>query len=195
MKNKIIFPLAVGKKLDKLKAGDEVEIYGTIYVARDAAHKKMIAAFAEKSPLPFPVKGSLVYYMGPSPAPPGKIIGSCGPTTSSRMDKNTIPLLRAGMKATMGKGSRSVEIEQACKKYRAVYLLTYGGCGAYLNRFVKKARCFAYSELGPEAVYKLEVEGFPAIVGIDTKGKNIYNKGTGLTSHPLIHPSPLGGED
>lgn len=170
----IKFPLDNDKQLEKLKYGDEVEIYGTIYVARDAAHKKMMDTLKKKSPLPFPVKGNLIYYMGPSPAPPGKTIGACGPTTSSRMDGSTVPLLRAGLKATMGKGSRSKEIEQACKKYKAIYLLTYGGCGAYLSRFVKKAVCLAYCELGPEAIYKLEVEEFPAIVGIDTNGNNIY---------------------
>lgn len=182
MKHKIIFPLDDDRRITKLKAGDEVEISGIIYVARDAAHKKMIEALAEKHPLPFPVKGSIIYYMGPSPAPPGKAIGSCGPTTSSRMDTSTIPLLNAGLKATMGKGGRSKEIEAACKNYKAIYLITYGGCGAYLNRFVKKAECFAYRELGPEAIYRLEVEGFPAITGIDTRGKNVYNN-TGLTSH------------
>ncbi len=179
MKYKIKFPVDNDREIGKLRVGDEVEISGTIYVARDAAHKKMIEALTKKSPLPFPAEGSLVYYMGPSPAPPGRIIGSCGPTTSSRMDRNTVPLLRAGLKATMGKGNRSKEIEQACRKYKAVYLLTYGGCGAYLNRFVKKAGCFAYCELGPEAVYRLEVEGFPAIVGIDTKGNNVYNRDSG----------------
>ncbi len=173
---KIEFPLENDKQISRLKAGDEVEIYGTIYVARDAAHKKMIEAVLKKSPLPFPVRGGLIYYMGPTPAPPGKVLGSCGPTTSSRMDKNTIPLLKAGLKATMGKGDRSKDIEDACRKYGAIYLLTYGGCGAYLNRFVKKAECFAYCELGPEALYRLEVDGFPAIVGIDSNGKNLYNK-------------------
>jgi fumarate hydratase subunit beta len=173
---RIKFPLADDRQIKELKAGNEIEIYGTIYVARDTAHKKMVESLMKKHSLPFPVKGNLIYYMGPTPAPPGKIIGSCGPTTSSRMDKNTIPLLKAGLKATMGKGNRSKDIEDACKKYNTVYLLTYGGCGAYLNRFVRKAECFAYCELGPEAVYRLEVEGFPAIVGIDTNGKNIYNR-------------------
>lgn len=183
MTKRIRFPLDNDRQIKGLKTGDEVEIHGTVYVARDAAHKKMIDAVSKKSPLPFCMKGALIYYMGPTPAPPEKVIGSCGPTTSSRMDGNTIPLMQAGLKATMGKGSRSGEIERACKKYGAVYLVTYGGCGAYLNRFVRKAECFAYPELGPEAVYKLEVEGFPAIVGIDTKGNNVYNKCTGLTSH------------
>lgn len=176
MKKQIRFPLSDNSPIEKLRAGDEVEISGTIYVARDAAHKKLVDALNKKKPLPFPLKGSILYYMGPSPAPPGKIIGSCGPTTSSRMDKYTLPLLRGGLKATMGKGGRREEIAEGCKKHKAVYLVTYGGCGAYLNRFVKKSECFAYCELGPEAIYKLEVEGFPAIIGIDIRGKNLYNK-------------------
>ncbi|MBN1445160.1 MAG: fumarate hydratase C-terminal domain-containing protein [Candidatus Omnitrophica bacterium] len=176
MKKHLLFPLIDDRQIKSVRAGDEVEISGTIYVARDAAHKKLADALNKNKPLPLPLKGSIIYYMGPTPAPPGKIIGSCGPTTSSRMDKYTLPLLQSGLKATMGKGGRSEEIAAGCKKYKAVYLIAYGGCGAYLNRFVKKSECFAYCELGPEAIYKLEVKGFPAIAGIDIKGKNIYNK-------------------
>ncbi|HOL21400.1 MAG TPA: FumA C-terminus/TtdB family hydratase beta subunit [bacterium] len=172
----IQFPLKTGKEIELLKTGDEVEISGIIYVARDAAHKKLIYEINNKIPLPFPLKNNLIYYMGPSPTPEGKIIGSCGPTTSSRMDRYTIPLLQAGIKATMGKGERNEEIVSACKRYRAVYFITYGGCGAYLSKFVKKVECIAYPELEPEAIYKLEVEKFPAIVAIDTKGNNLYNK-------------------
>jgi len=168
MIKKIQFPLIDNKQIEKLRTGDEVEISGTIYVARDAAHKQLVDALNKNKPLPFPLKGSIIYYMGPTPAPPGKIIGSCGPTTSSRMDGYTLPLLQGGLKATMGKVERSAEITAGCKKYKAVYLITYGGCGAYLNRFVKKLDCVAYCELGPEAIYRLEVEGFPAIIGIDT---------------------------
>jgi fumarate hydratase subunit beta len=176
MKRQITFPVKTGKEIELLKIGDEVEIYGTIYVARDAAHKKLVETIAGKSGLPFPLKNNLIYYMGPSPTPEGKIIGSCGPTTSSRMDRYTVPLLKMGLKATMGKGERSEEIAKGCKKYKAIYLITYGGCGAYLSKFVKKVECIAYPELGPEAIYKLEVAQFPAIVAIDTKGNNLYNK-------------------
>ncbi|MCM8776891.1 MAG: FumA C-terminus/TtdB family hydratase beta subunit, partial [Candidatus Omnitrophica bacterium] len=172
---KIVFPLETGKEIESLKVWEEVEIYGIIYVARDAAHKKLISDIMNNNPLPFQLKNNLIYYMGPTPAPQGKIIGSCGPTTSSRMDRYTIPLLQKGLKATMGKGERDKEIISACKKYKTVYFITYGGCGAYLNKFVKKIECIAYPELGPEAIYKLNVEAFPAIIAIDTKGNNIYN--------------------
>jgi len=173
---KITFPLETGKEVEFLKTGDEIEIYGSVYVARDAAHKKLIYDIKNNSPLPFSFKNTIIYYMGPTPAPKGRIIGSCGPTTSSRMDRYTILLLKMGLKATMGKGERSEEIVSACKRYRAVYFITYGGCGAYLSKFVKKVECIAYPELEPEAIYKLEVEQFPAIVAIDTKGNNLYNK-------------------
>lgn len=175
MKKKIKFPVKNGG-FEDLRAGTEVEISGIIFAARDAAHKKFIEALKKKEPLPFLVQGALIYYMGPSPAPPGKVIGACGPTTSLRMDKYTVPLFELGLRATMGKGGRDEKVVQACKKYGAIYLVTYGGCGAYLNRFVKKSKIIAYPQLGPEAVYRMEVQGFPAIVGIDIKGNNLYNK-------------------
>ncbi|HOJ40392.1 MAG TPA: FumA C-terminus/TtdB family hydratase beta subunit [bacterium] len=157
-----------------LKIGDPVAISGEIYVARDAAHQRMLAALQENRALPFPLENGLIYYMGPTPAPPGFVIGSCGPTTSSRMDKFTIPLLARGLRATMGKGRRSPAIASACRKYRAVYLATYGGCGAYLNRFVRECVLLAYPELGPEAIYRLKVREFPAIVVIDVTGRDFY---------------------
>jgi len=175
MKKKMKFP-AKDSDFRNFTAGSEVEISGTIYVARDAAHKKLVETVKMNRPLPFEIKGSLIYYMGPSPAPAGKVIGSCGPTTSSRMDNLTIPLLEKGLKATMGKGNRDKKITVACRKYNSLYLVTYGGCGAYLHQFVEKSEVIAYPELGPEAVYRLEVKNFPAIVGIDIKGNNIYNK-------------------
>ncbi|NLG12222.1 MAG: TRZ/ATZ family protein [Elusimicrobia bacterium] len=173
---KILFPLKTGKEIEALKAGDEIKLYGDIYVARDAAHKKLVKDISNKKKSPFPLKNNLIYYMGPTPAPKGKIIGSCGPTTSIRMDVYTPILLQKGIKATMGKGGRGREIIDACKKYRAIYLITYGGCGAYLSQFVKKFKCIAYGELSPESIYKLEIEGFPAIVAIDTKGNTLYNR-------------------
>ncbi|MCX8082463.1 MAG: FumA C-terminus/TtdB family hydratase beta subunit [bacterium] len=173
---KIYFPLKTVKEIEVLKVGEEVEIYGIIYVARDAAHKKLISDINKQETLPFQLKNNLIYYMGPTPAPEGKIIGSCGPTTSKRMDTYTSLLLQKGLKATIGKGERSEDIVSACKKYKAVYFITYGGCGAYLSKFIKKSECIAYKELGPEAIYKLEVEKFPAIVAIDTEGNSIYNK-------------------
>ena len=176
MKKKILMPLTE-KNLINLNAGDEVEISGKIYVARDSAHKKFSEAIKKEEELPFDIKNSLIYYMGPTPTPPNKIIGSCGPTTSSRMDSFTIPLLKLGLKATMGKGNRSKEIIKACSEFKAIYLITYGGCGAYLSKFVKKVKLIAYPELEPEAVYELKVDKFPAIVGIDIYGNDFYKKG------------------
>lgn len=171
---KIIFPVVKNGEIEKLKAGEEIIISGIIYAARDAAHKKFIEIINKGKKLPVEIKNSLIYYMGPSPAPPGKIIGSCGPTTSIRMDNLTIPLFQIGLKSTMGKGKRSNEIVKACKKYRSVYFITYGGCGAYLSKFIKKFKCIAFPELGPEGVFELTVENFPAIVGIDIYGNSIF---------------------
>ncbi len=169
----IVFPVC-DRSLESLRAGDRVEISGTIYVARDAAHQRFIEALKKKRRLPVDLKDGLIYYMGPTPTPPGKVIGSCGPTTSSRMDALTVPLLARGLKGMMGKGRRSDEVIAGCRKYGAVYFITYGGCGAYLNGFVKEAEVAAYADLGPEAVYRLRVERFPAVVGIDTSGRDFY---------------------
>lgn len=158
--------------LKHLKAGDSLELSGTIYTARDAAHKKIFELIQAKQPLPFDLKNNLIYYTGPTPRPPGKIIGASGPTTSSRMDVYAPTLYQLGLKATMGKGPRSKEVIEACKKFNAVYLITYGGLGAYLAQFIKKAKLVAFPELGPEAVYQLELENFPAIIAIDYRGKN-----------------------
>jgi fumarate hydratase subunit beta len=157
-----------------LRAGDEVLFSGTMYTARDQAHKRLVEALIAKKKLPLPLKGAIIYYCGPTKTPKGKVIGSCGPTTAKRMDVFTPALLKAGMKAMIGKGSRSKEVIAAIKKYKAVYFLTYAGCGALLSRYVKKARPVAYKDLGPEAIYALEVVDFPLIVGVDSKGKSIY---------------------
>ena len=162
--------------IEKLEAGERVELTGNIFVARDCVHKKFIELIEKGKDLPVDLKGGVIYYMGPTPAPPGKIIGSCGPTTSSRMDKFTLPLLDYGLKGTIGKGKRSKEIVEAFKKYRAVYFVTFGGCGAYLSKFIKKIDLIAYPEFGPEALFLIEVENFPAIVGIDIYGNDIYEK-------------------
>ncbi len=172
---KIKLPLT-DNVIGRLKAGEKVELAGNLFVARDAVHKKFIEMIEKGKPLPVSLKGEVIYYMGPSPAPPGKIIGSCGPTTSSRMDEFTLALLPFGLKGTMGKGKRSKKIVKVCKKYRSIYLVTFGGCGAYLSKFVKKISLVAYPELGPEALFQIEVEDFPAIVGIDIYGNDIYEK-------------------
>ena len=128
----------------------------------------------KKKKLPIDLKGAVLYYCGPTKTPKGKIIGACGPTTSSRMDAFAPVLLKAGVLAMIGKGRRSPEVAEAIKKYKAVYFLTYAGCGALLAQSVRKARPVAYEDLGPEAIYKLEVKDFPLIVGIDSRGRNIY---------------------
>lgn len=171
---KIYFPLRNEKDVEKLHAGDYVLINGKILTARDAAHKKLIEILKSKKNIPINIKNELIYYTGPSPTPSGKIVGSIGPTTSKRMDNLTIPLLKLGLKATMGKGERGKKIIEALKKFKAVYFITYGGCGAYLNQFVKKIKLLIFEELGPEAIYELEVFEFPAIVGIDIYGNDFF---------------------
>lgn len=158
----------------ELKAGDEILYSGKLYTARDQAHKKLSEAIARGKKLPISLKGTIIYYCGPTNTPKGKAIGSCGPTTSSRMDAFTPVLLKAGLKGMIGKGSRSPEVIQAIKKYKAVYYLTYAGCGALLSLYVKKKRLVVYPELGPEAMYELEVKDFPLLVAIDARGRSIY---------------------
>lgn len=158
-------------KIKNLKAGDAVTLDGVIYTARDQAHKRLVQA----KKAPFKLKGAVIYYCGPTPAARGKVIGSAGPTTSRRMDEFTPALLGRGLLGMIGKGSRSKEVIQAIKKYKGVYFLTYSGCGALLSKYIKKKEPVAYADLGPEAIYKLEVKDFPLIVGIDTKGRSIYD--------------------
>ena len=158
----------------KLKVGDKIFFSGTIYTARDQAHKRLAEAIKKGRRLPIDLKGAIIYYCGPTKTPKGKIIGSCGPTTSSRMDEFTPILLKAGLIGMIGKGARSQEVIRAIKKYKAVYFLTYAGCGALLEKYVKKATPVAYRDLGPEAILRLEVKDFPLIVGIDARGNDIY---------------------
>lgn len=153
-----------------LKAGDQVLLSGKIYTARDAAHMK----FGAKPP--FDLKGQIIYYASPTPTKPGRVIGSIGPTTSSRMDAFAPALFKMGLKATIGKGRRSKEVIDAMKKNKAVYFVVPGGAAALLSKHVKASKVIAYPELGPEAVLELSVEDFPAIVAIDAKGKSLFNK-------------------
>jgi fumarate hydratase subunit beta len=166
-------------KVSHLKAGEIVLITGTIYTARDAAHKKMIESFPPHKHLwcggvPFDLKNQIIYYAGPTPALRGMAIGSCGPTTSSRMDAYTIPLLEKGLKGMIGKGKRNEEVIKAIKKFKAVYFIAVGGAAALLATKIKKAKIIAYPQLGTEAIYKLEVKDFPVIVAIDCNGENIF---------------------
>jgi fumarate hydratase subunit beta len=160
-----------------LKMGTKVLISGTIYTARDAAHAKMVQALEKGEKLPFDIRGQTIYYMGPSPARPGQVIGSTGPTTSSRMDGYTPQLLSEGLRAIIGKGNRSHDVIHALKKYNAVYFVTFGGAGALIAKCIKKAEVIAYPELAAEAIMKLEVENFPAIVANDIYGNDLYGAG------------------
>lgn len=158
----------------ELKSGDYVYITGTIYVARDAAHKRLMEALDRGEELPFPVKDAAIYYMGPSPAREGRPIGSAGPTTASRMDKYAPRLLDLGQKAMIGKGKRTQEVIEAIIKNKAVYFAAVGGAGALLSKCIKKSDLVCYEDLGAEAILKLEVEEFPVIVVVDCEGNNLY---------------------
>lgn len=158
----------------KLKAGDMVYITGTIYTARDAAHKRMAEALEKGESLPIDVKGNLIYYMGPSPAREGRPIGSAGPTTASRMDKYAPTLLDMGLGGMIGKGKRSKEVIDAIVRNSAIYFAAIGGAGALLSKAIRESEVVAYDDLGTEAIRKLKVERFPAIVVIDSKGNNLY---------------------
>jgi len=163
--------------IGQLHAGDNVTITGTIYVARDAAHKRFVEALDRGEPLPFDPRGQIIYYMAPSPAPPGKPIGSAGPTTSGRMDPYTPRLLEQGLKGMIGKGNRGPEVREALKKHKAVYFAAIGGAGALIANSIRKAEVIAYEDLGPEALLRLEVEAFPVIVVNDIYGGDAYEEG------------------
>ncbi|MBP5772653.1 MAG: Fe-S-containing hydro-lyase [Eubacterium sp.] len=164
------------EKIQSLKSGDYVYITGTIYTARDAAHKRMSEALAAGEELPIDVKDQIIYYMGPTPAKEGQVIGSAGPTTASRMDKYAPKLLNLGLSGMIGKGKRSQEVIDAIVLNEAVYFAAVGGAGALLSKCIKKSEVVAYEDLGTEAIRKLEVENFPAIVVIDRNGNNLYDE-------------------
>jgi fumarate hydratase subunit beta len=165
------------KVIAELKTGDNVLLNGIIYAARDAAHKKMVTALEKGEPLPFELKGQTIYYMGPTPARPGQVIGSAGPTSSYRMDIYAPRLMEAGLKGMIGKGQRTPAALDAMKKYKAVYFGAIGGAGALISQSIKKAEVIAYEELGTEAVRKLEVENFPVTVINDIYGGDLYQQG------------------
>jgi fumarate hydratase subunit beta len=163
-----------------LHAGDQIFLNGTIFTGRDAAHKRLAALIEQSKPLPVDLKDQIIYYTGPTPAQPGNVIGSAGPTTSSRMDKYTPGLLAAtGLKGIIGKGNRSESVIKALSSNCCIYFAAIGGAGAFLSRCIKRSELIAYEDLGPEAIYKLEVVDFPVIVAIDCFGKNIYMEGPG----------------
>lgn len=161
----------------KLKAGDSCLITGVIYTARDAAHKRLCELIERGEEFPFDIKDSIIYFVGPTPEKPGQAIGSCGPTTSYRMDAYSPELIKKGQTGMIGKGKRGPAVVDAMKEYGAVYFGAIGGCGALLSRCVKKAEVIAYDDLGAEAIRRLEVEDFPVIVVIDSEGNNLYETG------------------
>ena len=165
------------KTARELRSGDYVYITGTIYTARDAAHKRMYEALEQGKELPFDVKNSVIYYMGPSPAREGRPIGSAGPTTASRMDKYTPSLLDLGLKGMIGKGKRTDAVRQAIIRNGAVYFAAVGGAGALLSKAILSSEVIAYDDLGAEAIRKLEVKDMPLVVIIDTEGNNLYEIG------------------
>ena len=172
---KLKLPLE-NKDIRNLKVGESLLISGKLYTMRDAVHVILTDLIKKKKKLPLSLKGIAIYYAGPTPSPRGKVIGSCGPTTSARMDEFTPSLLRKGVKVMMGKGRRSSVVKDAIKRYRAVYLLAPSGCGALLSKKIKAKKLIAYKNLGPEAIYELEVKDFPVLVGIDSKGKDIFKE-------------------
>lgn len=161
----------------KLKAGDSCLISGVIYTARDAAHKRLCELLKDGKELPLDVKDAVIYFVGPTPAKPGEVIGSAGPTTSYRMDAYSPSLIKEGQTGMIGKGKRGPEVIEAMKKHGAVYFGAIGGCGALLSKCIKKAEVIAYDDLGAEAIRRLEVEDFPVVVIIDSEGNNLYETG------------------
>lgn len=184
----------------KLRAGDHAKFYGAIYTARDAAHRRMIDALAKGKPLPFDMRGQIIYYVGPSPARPGRVIGSAGPTTSMRLDPFTPALLDQGLKAIIGKGGRGSVVKQSLHDHKAVYFLAVGGAGALLSKTIRKMDVIAYEDLGTESVKRLEVEGFPAIVCCDMyggdlllQGKDAYRDQATLGAYESVPPAEKAG--
>ena len=172
---KIDLPFADGV-VDELRAGDMVHLSGTMYTGRDQTHRRLFALLDEGRELPVDLSGQLLYYVGPSPVRPGKVIGAAGPTTSYRMDAYTPRLLELGLKATLGKGSRSMPVREAMREHKAIYLATFGGAGALLSQCIKTVRLIAFEDAGPEAIFCFEVENFPAVVINDVQGRDFYEE-------------------
>jgi fumarate hydratase subunit beta len=176
MAKRIALPLT-DETVANLKAGDDVLLSGIMYVGRDSAHKRIVEALDLGKPLPFDIRGQTIYYMGPSPAKPGQAIGSAGPTTSGRMDSYSPRLMAEGLRGMVGKGMRTAAVKEAMKKYRAVYFAAIGGAGALISKAIKKSDVIAYEELGAEALLRIEVADFPAIVINDIYGGDLYEEG------------------
>ena len=174
---KDVTPPLSDAEAETLRAGDRVRITGVLFTARDAAHGRPLPLMDAGQPLPIDVRGQIIYYTGPSPARPGEVVGSIGPTTGGRMDKFTPKLYSLGLKGTIGKGGRSQPVKDALRQHKAVYMGAIGGAGAVLSRFVKRVEVVAYDDLGTEAIRRLEVEGFPVIVINDCHGGDLYQDG------------------
>jgi fumarate hydratase subunit beta len=184
----LITPIKKPSLLGKYRSGQNLTLQGSLIVGRDQAHKRMIALLEEGKSLPFDPEGAVIYYMGPSPAPPGKVIGAAGPTTSGRMDNLTIPLLKQGVKALLGKGRRAPVVKEALIEHGALYLAAVGGAGAFYGSLIKSVKVLAWPELGPEALLSLEIIDFPVLVINDLYGGDLYALG------PDKWKKVLGGE-
>ncbi len=182
--------------IDGLKVGDHVTFSGVIYTARDAAHKRLIELTKKGEPLPIDLTGQVIYYVGPTPPRPGAVIGSAGPTTAMRLDPYTEPMLELGLKGIIGKGGRGPAVREAIKNHHALYCIAVGGTGALLNRHIKKAEVVAFEDLGTEAIRRLEVDGFPAIVVNDCRGNDLLEEGKlqyRTSERPIPAVKALGG--
>jgi fumarate hydratase subunit beta len=177
MDYKVLTPPLVNKDIENLKAGDRVLITGNMYTGRDAAHKKMVELIGKGEKMPFDPTGQIIYFVGPAPAKPGQVMNSAGPTTSGRMNKYSPTVIAAGLKGMVGKGEMGAEVVEAMKKHKAVYMVATGGAGALIAGSITASEIVAWEELGPEAVRRLTVENFPAIVAQDCHGGNIYIEG------------------
>jgi fumarate hydratase subunit beta len=166
------------EQIPALRAGDDLLLSGTLFTARDAAHKRLAQLIADKQPLPLELANAVIYYCGPAPARPGDAVGPCGPTTSTRMDPYTPLLLSLGVKATIGKGKRSAPVTDACRTYRAVYCVATGGVAALLSQKVRRSEIVAFADLGPEAIWRFEVVDFPVTVALDSEGNDIFRPST-----------------
>jgi len=173
MLHKLKTPLSVGK-IKNIRAGDEILLSGEIYGARDGAHKRFMSAISENKELPFNLNDAVIFYVGPSPTPPGKKSGSAGPTTSARMDMFMEPLLKKGLRATIGKGDRSMQAKELMKKYSSLYFIVPGGISALLASKIIEIKPIAYEDLGPEAVFKIKIKDFPLFAAYDLSGNDIF---------------------
>lgn len=178
MKTVRLFTPLTEEAVASLKVGQKILLNGIIYTARDTAHYRLVKLIKKHKPLPIPLKNQIIYYTGPTPVAAGKIIGSAGPTTSSRMDPYTPELLKKGLKGMIGKGERGEAVIKALVKFKAVYFVAVGGAGALLSQQIRSAKIVAFPELGPEAIYQLEVKDFPVFVAVDICGNNIFKRPT-----------------